>query len=38
MNKRLEGNVAIITGTELNVGGGRMAELNTGSARWEEKA
>ena len=27
-----------ITGTELNVDGGRMAELNTGSARWEDKA
>ncbi|MBM7424356.1 SDR family NAD(P)-dependent oxidoreductase [Spongiibacter marinus] len=27
-----------ITGAVLNVDGGRMAELNTGSARWEDKA
>lgn len=27
-----------VTGAELNVDGGRMAELNTGSARWEDKS
>ncbi len=27
-----------ITGSVLNVDGGRMAELNTGTARWEDKA